>query len=212
MIQRRLHLAGNFGLLEGPYLNFITFTMAEVPDHVTDYRVHWNRLLTYLRRACPAWAGVRVHELFPGRWGWCSHGLHTHVVCNDALSEKKMRAIARLAGFGRMSFKEIEPGSEKKASAYLAKYLGKKRPECLKGWQLVRSFGIPDAVRLIDIVKESPLTHAWAIGATLPRWKSLTFYQKSSLASRIRWRILEGSIWSPNYTSSEALPPCLVPF
>jgi len=150
--------------------------------------------------------------LFPGRWGWCSHGLHTHVVCNDALSEKQMRSIARLAGFGRMSFKEIEPGTQKQAAAYLSKYLGKKRPECLKGWQLVRSFGIPDAVRLIDITKESPLTEAWAIGATLPRWAKMTFYERSKLAITIRWRMLEGSIWSRNFTSALPLPPCLVPF
>lgn len=193
-------------------MKFITFTMVDVPDHVTEYRVHWNRLLTYMRRACPAWAGVRIHELFPGRWGWCSHGLHTHVVCNDALSEKKMRSIARLAGFGRMSFKEIEPGSEKQASVYLSKYLGKKRPECLKGWQLVRSFGIIEPVRLIDIEKRSALTEAWAIGATLPRWAKMSFYERSRCALRIRWRMLEGSIWSESFTHRDPLPAWAVPF
>jgi hypothetical protein len=212
MIQRRMHLIGNFGLLVGPFRRFVTFTMAEVPEHVTDYRKHWNRLLTYLRHHHPEWAGVRIHELFPGRWGWQSHGLHTHVVCNDAISEKRMRELARRAGFGRMSFKTIEAGTEEMAGRYLAKYLGKKRAECLKGWQLVRSFGIPDAVRLIDIVKTSALTEAWAIGANHPRWKKLKFGEKSKTALRIRFRMFEGLIGCDSLTGTDWIPPERLPF
>jgi hypothetical protein len=128
------------------------------------------------------------------------------------MSEKLMRSIARLAGFGRMSFKTIERCDESKASRYLSKYLGKKRPECLKGWQLARTFGVVDSVRLIDIEKTSALTEAWAIGATIPRWKKLTFREKSSLALQIRWRMYQGEVWSESFTSSLSLPPCLVPF
>jgi len=207
-----MHLSGNFGLLAGPLRHFITFTMAEVPDHVTDYRRHWNRLLTYMRRKYPDWAGVRVHELFPGRWGWCSHGLHTHVVCNDAIPEKKMREIARLAGFGRMSHKTIEAGTEEMASRYLSKYLGKKRAECLKGWQLVRSFGIPDAVRLIDIERTSALSEAWAIGKTTPRWARMTFWQRSEMALGILRRMWEGVIPCKCITNYAGVPLDLAPF
>jgi len=205
MTTKRLHLQGNFSLL-GPLRHFVTFTMADVPDHITDYRKAWNRLLTYLRRHTPEWAGVRVHELFPGQWGWCSHGIHTHVVCNDAISEKRMRFIARAAGFGRMSFKTIESGSEEHAARYLAKYLGKLRPECLKGWQLVRSFGIIDAVRLVDIEKTSALVEAWAYGKTLPRWKGLSFYGKSMLAQEILWGMRLGRIPCESFVSLSGFP------
>lgn len=199
MIPRRLHLQCNILAIASPFRKFITFTMADVPDHVNDYRRHWNRLLTYLRRHCPEWHGIRTHELFPGRWGWCSHGLHTHVVCNDVIKEKKMREIARRAGFGRVSYKDIEPGTEFYAARYLAKYLGKKRAECLKGWQLVRTFGNYDKTRQIDIVTTSALTEAWAYGKTKPRWANMSFYERSEFAIQIRFAMLQGKIPCESY-------------
>jgi len=212
MIKKRMHLSGNFRLLEGNLKNFVTFTMEDVPDHVTDYRKHWNRLLTMLRYHFPDFAGVRIHELFPGKWGWCSHGLHTHVVCNDAMTEKKMRELSRNAGFGRLSFKEIEAGSEEQAAHYLSKYLGKKRAECLKGWQLVRSFGIIEAVRLIDIVKTSALTECWAAGAKNGFWKKMSFYEKSRWAIDRRFQMLIGKIPCDSFRSLDGIPLDAIPF
>lgn len=211
MIIRRMHLSGNFGLLGGPLKNFITFTLVEVPEDIKDYRKKWNLLLTKLRQKAPGWAGVRIHELFPGRWGWCSHGVHTHVVCNDAIGEKEMRRIAVSSGFGRMSFKEILAGSEEQAAKYLSKYLGKKRAECLKGWQLVRSFGIVDPVRLVDIEKVSALTEAWAYAkAKIPWWPSLGWQERNNAAARICGKMWEGMIPCESLTdlAGKPLVPC----
>lgn len=196
MIPRRLQIKSNLGLVGPGYRILWTFTLAHACP-VADYRRHWNRLLSYLRKEVPEWQGVRVHEMFPGVWDERSHGMHTHVLSNRALSRKKARRICNLAGWGRISTKVVH--SFDGSVDYLCKYLGKKRPPILKGWNLCYSFGLKGlpTTRLIDIQKTSALSYAWAHGKQSPRWEKLNFWQKSEYALQIRQSMILGLIPCP---------------
>jgi len=209
MIPRRMQIAGNVGLSGTAQQVLWTFTLVEAVAPL-DYRRHWNRLLTYLRRACPAWAGTRVHELFPGRWDEFSHGVHTHVLSNTALSRKKARLIAYQAGWGRVSCKPVDYTAG--AVGYCCKYLGKRRPSVLKGWRLAVPFGIVSPVRLIDIVKTTALTEAWAHCAKSPYFGKLGFREKVVAALDIRHRMLLGLIPCESFRCFSGIRLDLIPF
>jgi len=181
----------NVGLAGPNNRQFLTFTHPEALEY-DDYRREWNRLLKCLRRYFPGFAGVRVHEQFPGAWGWQSHGLHTHVICDAVASRKQIKAICRMLGWGRLGFEVVKDAS--RSVAYISKYLCKERPASLKGWQLSRSFGIKDACRRIDIVKESAMKEAWAWGAKSAYFEKLTFREKCKRASEILFAMVCGRI------------------
>lgn len=139
-----------------------TFTLGEAEDYDLT-RIRWNRLLTYLKRRLPAWAGVRVYEVHPGRYGEFSHGLHVHCICNKFHDVDLVRSVAKSAQWGRVHVLRVRKGAE----YYVAKYLRKARPDALKGWRLHATFGLPVRTRLADIIVESAraslmrLAHKW---------------------------------------------------
>lgn len=145
-----------------------TFTLADAVDYAA-LRTAWNRLLTYLRRDSSLWAGVRVYEVHPGRWGEFSHGLHVHVVTNRYHHVDQVRRVAMAAGWGRIHVTRVRKGRE----YYVTKYLTKERPVALKGWRLTALFGFTERTRLADVVVESVraslmrLVHRWY---RLSRW------------------------------------------
>jgi len=126
-----------------------TFTRLEAEDFLTT-RAEWNKLLTYLRRSLPAWAGVRVYEVHPGKWGEFSHGLHVHAITNKFHDVNEVRQACKTAGWGRCHVVRCRKGSE----YYIGKYLRKQRPESLRGWRLHATFGLQTRTRLADIVCE----------------------------------------------------------
>lgn len=129
---------------------FWTFTFAEVLD-LKEAVKRWHRFLSDhdgLRKSFPGVQGVRVYELHPGKPpDYFSHGLHVHAVLNQFLPVDQVRAIAERKGFGRIHVKKVPRESAK----YLAKYLGKKRPECFAGMRLWAPFGKLDSTKVRDI-------------------------------------------------------------
>lgn len=121
-----------------------TFTLAEVLD-IKATRKRWNYLLTLIKRRWPKLAGLRVFELHK------NHGIHVHLVTNRWIDVNVARALAKQAGWGRIHVTRIP--SER--AGYLAKYLSKHRPECLKGWRLWAGFGEWEWTRVKDVVFNS---------------------------------------------------------
>ncbi len=133
---------------EGLYM--WTLTLCE-PLAVKEARKRWNHLLTLMRRRWPDLCGLRVFEMHK------RHGLHVHLVTNRRIDVNVVRALAKQAGWGRVHVKRIPPDR----AAYLAKYLGKDRPEALRGWRLWGAFGKWGWSRVGDIVAESGRSKAW---------------------------------------------------
>ena len=121
-----------------------TFTFATVLD-VKATRKKWNHLLTLLKRRWPKLAGLRVFELHK------NHGLHVHLVTNRWIDVNVARELAFLSGWGRIHVMRIPP----ERASYLAKYLSKDRPECLKGWRIWAGFGDWDWTKVKDVVFDS---------------------------------------------------------
>ncbi len=107
-----------------------TFTFAELLG-VKDTRKRWNHLLTLLLRTWPDLQGLRVFELHR------EHGLHVHLVTNQFIDVNRARELAEQAGWGRIHVCRM-PSEH---AGYLAKYLSKDRPDCLKRWRLWAGFG-----------------------------------------------------------------------
>ncbi len=61
-----------------------------------------------------------------------SHGLHVHLVTNRFIDVNVALVLAKNAGWGRIHVQRIPM----ERAGYLAKYLSKQRPECLKRWRL----------------------------------------------------------------------------
>jgi len=164
-----------------------TFTFKEVVVPV-EVRQRWNRLLTYLRRRLPAWCGIRVYELHPGRWGEFSHGLHIHVVTTRFQDIRVVLHQARLAGFGRVNVKRI-PRSR---APYVGKYLQKRRSPLLKGWRLWAAFGPTARSRCSDWENCGMRSTLWRMGIASGRFKTLSFSERSALVSRWHWEWAAG--------------------
>ena len=165
-----------------------TFTFAEAVDYLA-LRASWNRLLTYLRRKLPSWAGIRVYEVHPGKWGEFSHGLHVHVICNRYQDVNLVRSVAQSAGWGRVHVTRVRPGRE----YYVTKYLSKLRPDALKGWRLFSSFGPGLRTRIADILVESVRADLMRYAAAMmPR---ASWYDKLDRVNRWSWCYLAG-LWN----------------
>jgi hypothetical protein len=102
-----------------------TFTFADLLG-VKDTRRRWNHLLTLLVRTWPELQGIRVFEMHK------EHGLHVHLLTNRYIRVEQARELALQAGWGRI---HVMPMPAEHAN-YVAKYLSKERPECLKRWRL----------------------------------------------------------------------------
>jgi len=173
-----------------------TFTLSDCVAYL-DLRIAWNRLLTYLKRQLPSWAGVRVYEVHPGKWNEFSHGLHVHVVCNKFHKVDLIRDVAKSARWGRVHVQRLRPGTE----YYAGKYLSKERPPALKGWRLQATFGMPLGfrTRLCDIVCESMRDSLFRIGHALDAFRGLGWQEKLSTVATWHWQIVAGeSLFMPS--------------
>jgi len=118
---------------------------------IKDTRKRWNYLLTLIKRRWEELCGLRVFEMQK------MHGLHVHLVTNRFIDVNVVRALAIKAGWGRVHVMRIP--AEK--AAYLAKYLSKERPECLKGWRLWAGFGNWDWTKVKDVLLDSPFSNIY---------------------------------------------------
>jgi hypothetical protein len=94
------------------------------------------------------------------------HGLHVHLVTNRFIDVNEVRRLAKRAGWGRIHVAKV-PACR---ASYLSKYLGKERPQALKGWHLWAGFGSWEWSRVKDIVVRSPLGDAWRACKALFGW------------------------------------------
>jgi hypothetical protein len=159
------------------YLYLWTFTFPEAIG-VDEACERWNVLLTVLRREWGArWSGLRVYEMHPG-----GHGMHIHAVGDERFNPQELRrmwALAAQCRFGRIDVQEIPA----ERAAYLAKYLGKNRPEALKNKRLAAPFGDRARAvwrRLSDVEVDSPWTRMYALVKALipePEFAKLSFFK-----------------------------------
>lgn len=162
-----------------------TFTRLPIEESIKDQRKAWNSLLTMLKRRFPSWAGVRVFELHKIK-GDSTHGIHVHVVSIGWLDVDIVRGICRRTrGWGRIDVVKITRDPH-----YVSKYLGKERPECLKGWRLWSSFGHYRNTRCCDVLIESNRTKLFFFlaGRFMERWDNLAWNEKQQwVSSWERW-------------------------
>lgn len=122
-----------------------TFTFKDVLP-VKETRKRWNHLLTLLLRTWTGLQGLRVFELHK------EHGLHVHLVTNQFIAVNRARDLAEQAGWGRIHVARMSS----EHAGYLAKYLSKERPECLKRWRLWAGFGRGwEWTKVKDVISET---------------------------------------------------------
>lgn len=86
------------------------------------------------------------------------HGLHIHLLTNRFIDVMIARQLAQQVGWGRIHVKR----TKKEHAAYLAKYLTKERPECLKRWRLWAGFGKTwDWTKVKDVTLETMMTRVY---------------------------------------------------
>lgn len=168
-----------------------TFTFADAVDYLA-LRSAWNRLLTALQRRLPAWSGVRVYEVHPGKWGEFSHGLHVHVVTNARFEVDTVRGVAEACGWGRVHVVRQKYSMREVLAHYLAKYLSKKRPFALKGWRLWACFNMPDRVRLGDIVIDSLRSNLLRIAHQTGLVDGMDWGSLNRVVARWEWQVVAG--------------------
>lgn len=179
----------------GDNLKFWTFTFKQctTPDECSRA---WNHFLTLIRKEWPEAQAVRVFELHPG-----GHGMHVHLATPAWLAVRRMLGLAKRAGFGRIG---VVLWKEDKLTAgqYLAKYLTKERPPCLKGRRLVGYINMPDRTRYDDIETTGIVADMWKALARLSCWRDFTWPEKTRLANEVLWKWV-----SRGGDEVEALPP-----
>ena len=153
-----------------------TFTFKELLA-VKETRKRWNHLLTLLQREWPNLQGLRVFELHE------EHGLHVHLITNQFIDVNRARGLAMQAGWGRIHVTRM--ASEH--AGYLAKYLSKERPDCLRRWRLWAGFGKGwEWTKVKDVIRESLFS---CIYRACKEWKGWTgrgdFFQRMELVRRI---------------------------
>jgi hypothetical protein len=163
-----------------------TFTFKEVLD-IKDTRKRWNYLLTLLRRTWPKLAGLRVFELHD------THGLHVHLITNRWIDVNQARVLAKKAGWGRIHVMRTPP----ERASYLAKYLGKERPECFKGWRLWAGFGDWKWTKVKDVFFDCAFTRIYRACKAWLGWQGNDdFFGRMRFVSEMDVRtIVEG--WEP---------------
>jgi hypothetical protein len=165
-----------------------TFTFREVLD-VKDTRKRWNHLLTLMKAAFTNLRGLRVFELHE------FHGIHVHLVTNRWIDVNKARELAQQAGWGRIHVMRIPV----EKAGYLAKYLSKERPPCLKGWRLWAGFGEWDWTKVKDLVTQSRFS---TIYRACKEWLGWTgkkgFFDRMKMVAQLEMRsAIEG--WIDGY-------------
>jgi len=155
-----------------------TFTFKEALD-VKKTRKKWNHLLTLLVKTFTGLCGLRVFELHE------SHGLHVHLVTNRFLDVNQARKLATQAGWGRVHVMRIPL----ERAGYLAKYLSKERPECLKRWRLWAGFGDWDWTRVKDVISDSRFSRIYRAAKEAFGWSGRRgFFERMNLATFLEMR------------------------
>jgi hypothetical protein len=159
-----------------------TFTFAELLS-VKDTRKRWNHLLTLLLRAWPELQGLRVFELHK------EHGLHVHLVTNQFIDVNRARELAGQAGWGRIHVCRM-PSEH---AGYLAKYLSKERPDCLKRWRLWAGFGRDwEPTKVKDVMRETLFSQVYRACKEWKGWQGRgRFYERMDLVRQITFLTIE---------------------
>jgi hypothetical protein len=164
-----------------------TFTFKDVLA-VKDTRKRWNHLLTLLLRTWPMLQGLRVFELHE------EHGLHVHLLTNQFIDVNRARELAEQAGWGRIHVKRL-PSEH---AGYLAKYLSKERPECLKRWRLWAGFGAGwEWTKVKDVIRETLFSTIYRACKEWRRWQGRgRFFERMEVVRQMMFLTIERG-WAP---------------
>lgn len=170
-----------------------TFTFADVLA-VKDTRKKWNHLLTLLLLTWPDLCGIRVFELHK------EHGLHVHLVTNQFIDVNKARELAQQAGWGRIHVTPMPAAHV----GYLAKYLSKERPACLKHWRLWAAFGEGwEPAQCKDIEKQSLFSKIYRSCKEWKGWKGRgDFFTRMDITRQMMFLTIENG-WTPGLGPNE---------
>src|SRR6184192_1541319 len=163
-----------------------TFTFKELLA-VKETRKRWNYLLTLLVRTWPELQGLRVFELHQ------EHGLHVHLVTNQFIDVNRARELAMKAGWGRIHVARM-PSEH---AGYLAKYLSKERPECLKRWRLWAGFGAGwEWTKVKDVMRDTLFSRVYRACKEWKQWQGRgRFFERMDLVSQMTFLTIEQD-WS----------------
>ncbi len=166
-----------------------TFTFRDVLG-VKDTRKRWNHLLTLLLRTWPKLQGLRVFELHR------EHGLHVHLLTNQFIDVNQARQLAEQARWGRIHVARI-PSAH---AGYLAKYLSKERPECLKRWRLWAGFGASwEWTKVKDVIGKTLFSTIYRACKEWQEWEGRgRFFERMTLVRQIMFLTIERD-WTPGY-------------
>jgi hypothetical protein len=159
-----------------------TFTFKDVLA-VKETRKRWNHLLTLLLRTWPNLQGLRVFELHQ------EHGLHVHLLTNQFIEVNQARQLALQAGWGRIHVRRA--ASEQ--AGYIAKYLSKERPDCLKGWRLWAGFGGGwEWTKVKDVIRETLFSKIYRACKELWQWQGRgQFFERMDLVRQMMLLTIE---------------------
>lgn len=179
-----------------------TFTLKAAVDY-EECREAWTRLLRQLTRYMPEWSGIRVYEVHPGQWNVLSHGLHIHVVSNKRHDVNRVRELAESAGWGRIHVVH----RKQSMGYYLAKYLAKPRPPCLKGWRLWATFRMKERTRLSDILIDSLRGSLFRLGFRCGAFEGMNWGEKCMLIEQWEWQFIAGEPLHRPFLRARFRPP-----
>ncbi len=164
-----------------------TFTFKEVLG-VKETRKRWNHLLTLLLRTWPKLQGLRVFESHE------EHGLHVHLLTNQFIDVNQARELAQQAGWGRIHVKR----ARREQAGYLAKYLSKERPECLKRWRLWAGFGAGwEWTKVKDVIRETLFSTIYRACKEWKQWRGRSrFFERMDLVRQLMFLSIENR-WIP---------------
>jgi hypothetical protein len=159
-----------------------TFTFKDLLA-VKDTRKRWNHLLTLLLRRWPKLQGLRVFELHR------EHGLHVHLLTNQFIDVNEARKLALQADWGRIHVTRV-PSEH---VGYLAKYLSKERPECLKRWRLWAGFGaVSEWTKVKDLIRETVFSRIYRACKEWRQWQGRErFFERMAFARQMMLLTIE---------------------
>jgi hypothetical protein len=168
----------------GEKLRMWTFTFKEVLT-VHEAIKRWKALSRLICKCWPFFGGYRFFEMHKPQdpeYPELSHGLHIHMVTEAFLQIDIMRCICDRAGFGRINVIEIP----RERAHYVAKYLTKKRPECLRHVRLWAPVGLIESCRVRDVVVDSEWTRTYKmLSATWDGFCKLRYYERCYIVGQV---------------------------
>jgi hypothetical protein len=159
-----------------------TFTFKDLLA-VKETRKRWNHLLTLLLRTWPELQGLRVFELQE------EHGLHVHLITNRFIDVNRARELATRAGWGRIHVARMP----REHAGYLAKYLSKERPGCLKRWRLWAGFGKGwEWTKVKDVIRQTLFSTIYRACKEWQRWQGRgRFFERMRLVRQMLFLTIE---------------------